>query len=315
MPSLEAALSPSPMPRRRVRLALDAGAAGEARLRRISGRLATWSPAAFELVPHPTHASNGSGILKPLTEALLAGKADFAACDAELLPLELPAGIRLEGAMRTGDPHYCLLAAPGCASLDSLVEGATVAVVDAAARAQLLYLYPTLGVELVSPQSRIVTGMSHARWDAAIVCAESPDVANLVLHPLASARFVAPSGRGVTALLAADASDPSEPWRRLLNEPDTEDCLICERAYLARMTGWEPGLPIARASRIGGRLELDGLIAHPDGKWLVSARASGPPSFGRILGLEVAESCREIAASRHGPPSTPRATTPGRSRA
>ena len=297
---LEAGLSTFGTPRRRVKLAVEEGAAGADRVRRISERLSAGSREAFDLEPLRIPKGRGPEDPAPLMDALLAGEAEFGACGAEQLPLELPAGIRLEGAMRAGDPQYRMLSAAGRTNLDHLDAGSALGAIDAAARAQLLFLLPTIEVELVPLESLLAMGMSHGVWDGAIVSDGLAAVPGLELHSLPPGRLVAPSGRGVIALLAADASDPAEPWRRLLNEPETEDCLLCERTFLARMTGWAEGLPIARASRIGARLELNGLLAHPDGKWLVGARASGPPSFGRILGLEVAESCRDLAASHLG---------------
>ena len=288
-------------PRRLVRLAVGTGGAGEGRAHLVLERLQAGTRGAFDVQALAVSSTADPEEPESLIAALLAGEADFAACSAERVPVELPIGIRLEGAMRASDPYYRLLAKPECTGLDSLPDGAHIAVCDAAARAQILFKHPSFDVELARSEQALLSGMSRDLWDAAIVSASSCDDPHLQLRTIPATQIAAPSGRGVIALLMSDRSDPSEPWRRLLNEPDAEDCLLSERAFLARMASRGAGLPIARAIRFGGRLELTGLIADPDGAWLLSAHASGPPSFGRVLGLEAAESCRELLSLQRLP--------------
>lgn len=298
MPGLEQSCSHGLEPRRTVRIAVEAGPFGSERAGRILEKMTAGAGDAFEIKTQRRASLGGSKDPGSLIEALLAGEVDFAACAAESVPVTLPPGIRLEGALRARDPGYWLLAAPGCRGIDGLSDGSRVVACDAAARAQALFRRPSLRVEVATSEHALVTGMAHGTWDAAIVSTPAWEIPRLQLEKVPSAVILPPSGRGATALLVADGADPAEPWRRLLNEPDAEDCLLCERAFLARMASCTTGLCVAHAWRSGGRLELAGLIADPEGAWLVRACAGGPPSFGRILGLEVAESCRELASMR-----------------
>jgi porphobilinogen deaminase len=310
MQGAEAAL-PSERPRRRVTLAVGAGPAGAEHARRVAERLTSSVREPFDVGSLNVPEDGGPGDPAALIRALLAGEAELAACCAERLPLELPSGVRLEAALRIWDAGYRLLSEPGLAGLDALPDDARLGACDEAARAQILHRRPTFTVELVPRESLLLTGLAHGVWDAAIVSALVNAAPGLEPRLLPQVQLVPPSGRGVIALLTLDDADHSEPWRRLLNEPETEDCLLCERAFLARVASGAKGVPIAHARRVGGRLELEGTLAHPDGEWLVTSNASGPPSFGRILGLEVAESCRELAARRVRLP----VIIPGRSRA
>jgi len=284
MQGAEAAL-PTGRPRRHLTLAVGAGAAGAEHARRVAERLAPSVREPFEVTPLEIGKNGVPTEPAALIRALFADEAELAACCAEHLPLELPSGVRIEAAVRVCDPRYRLVSADGATGLDALADGTRLGVCDEAARAQLLYLRHTLAVELVPGEGALVAGLERGEFDAGIVSAlHGSDASGLEAQILTQAQLVSPSGRGVIVLLALDDADPAEPWRRLLNEPETEDCLICERAFLARMASGAKGLPIAHATRIGGHLELDGTLAHPEGEWLVTSRASGPPSFGRILG-------------------------------
>jgi len=305
------AVLPSGPPRRTVSLAVGGGAAGIECVRRIAQRLGASVRDPFEVRPLIATKEENPDDAEDVIRLLLAGKAELAACCAERLPVKVPPRVRLEAALRVYDPRYRLYTLSGQPNLDALEAGARIGVCDATARAQLLYLKPSLRVELADRESLLAAGLASGEWDAAIGSALLAETPGLGAAILPYAQLAPPAGRGVIALLALDEADPAEPWRRLLNEPETEDCLLCERAFLGRVASGARGIPIAHAARVGGRLELDGSLAHPDGEWLVTSSASGPPSFGRIMGLEVAESCRELAARRVRLP----AVIPGGSRA
>jgi hydroxymethylbilane synthase len=75
-----------------------------------------------------------------------------------------------------------------------------------------------------------------------------------------------------------------------LDEPRSRRCVDAERSFLASIGG-ACDLPVAgyATTTPDGRLQLEGLLAAPDGSALVRRKAIGPVGDGARLGAEVAQ--------------------------
>src|SRR5262245_16185437 len=120
-------------PQRTLSMGVGSGGPGAELARRVSERMRLSSREGFRLATRQLPTAEDSRDLTPLIEALLDGVVDFAACSAEHLPLDLPSGIRFEGALRADPAAYRLLSRPSVSSLGALADGARVAACDATA--------------------------------------------------------------------------------------------------------------------------------------------------------------------------------------
>jgi hydroxymethylbilane synthase len=81
-----------------------------------------------------------------------------------------------------------------------------------------------------------------------------------------------------------------------LNDADTVDRTIAERAFLARLEGGCQ-VPIgAYATLDGDTLHLDGLVGSVDGKTLIRRQISGARSDAKSLGIQLADTILDLGA-------------------
>jgi len=95
--------------------------------------------------------------------------------------------------------------------------------------------------------------------------------------------------QGALAIECRADDGPTCELVKQLDEPRSRLCVDAERSFLASIGG-ACDLPVAGHAIItpDGRLELEGLLAAPDGSALVRRKATGPVGDGARLGAEVA---------------------------
>jgi len=236
--------------------------------------------------------------LSAVQRKLVEGGIDAALCPATRLPESLPREIEVGAILRCRDPRYWYVSFHE-EDLAHLPAEAKVVTCDAVARAQICYRFPSLQVEMSPPSEVIAAGLRHEVWRAACVpgdVAESDP--SLASHgALVPPEEVTPIvGQGLVAVLLRAGGGSLRDAVQLLNEPVPEHCLRAERAFLARLAPLADRVATARATRNGGMLELTGVLAERDGRWLVADQAQAPARFGEVVALEIADSCRSLAA-------------------
>lgn len=244
-----------------------------------------------------------AGVQKKLVE----GEIDAALCPATRLPQGLPREIEVGAIVRSRDPRYWYVSLHE-ESLEDLPRDARVVTCDAVARAQLRHRFSSLRVELSPPSEVIAAGLRHEVWRAACVPAELVESdPSLASHgkPLRAEEVTPVVGQGLVAVLLRAEGGRLKDAVQLLNDPALEHCLRVERAFLARLAPLAERVATAWATRKGGMLELTGILADKDGRWLVADQAQAPARFGEVVALEIADSCRSLAA---GEPPEPRST-------
>jgi hydroxymethylbilane synthase len=233
---------------------------------------------------------------------LAAGQIDVALCGGSRLPLTLPEGIRIAAVMRCRDPHYRFVSLRHV-HLSLMPSGSKVAVSDTAARAQIRHRFPALRIEMAPAPDILTAGLRHGLWDAACV---PPEVlgsdADLVARavPVPIEEILPAVGQGVVVVLVA-GSGRTLDHLHALNDAAAEDCFRVERAFLARVAGVRGATAVARAARIGGCLELTGLLAEDEGRWLAADRTRGPARLGEVFAQEIADACTRLAVGRKEP--------------
>jgi hydroxymethylbilane synthase len=242
----------------------------------------------------------GKGLfVKELEQALQQGRADLAVHSAKDIPMELPAGFSLAAICQREDPRDALVS-QRYHDLSELEAGAVVGTSSLRREAQLRARFPHLTVRPLrgNVQTRLEK-LDRGEYDAIILAAAGLKRLGLeqriaaLLDPEDS---VPAAGQG--ALGIEICSDRSELAALLapLDHPATHRCVSAERA-LARAMGGSCQLPLgAFATLHDDLLQLNGLLAHPDGSTMLRAQASAPEQYADALGRAVAKKLREQGA-------------------
>ena len=223
--------------------------------------------------------------------------ADAVACPVERLPADLPRGIVARAFLRDRSPLYRCVSRHA-AAIAELPAGATVVTCDAVARAQILYRYPHLRVELAPSSGRILDKLGQGRWDAACLPAELLETGSLVRlqsHPVAASEVIPAVGLGGVAVLVRDEPPAAHDLVRELNDPAVALWIHLERMFVTEAAGIPDTVCTARAVGAPESIELTGMIAERDGRWCVSESATGPADQAEAMARRLAASCIAIA--------------------
>jgi hydroxymethylbilane synthase len=246
----------------------------------------------------------GKGLFsKEIHEALADGHIDFAVHSLKDLETELPPGIVLACTLQREDPRDALILGPGCNAVDPadpyacLKSGAVIGTASVRRQAQLLHARPDL-------TTATLRGNVQTRLDkvASGVCAASllayaglrrlgiAERASVVLDAEAMVPAVCQGIIGVT-MRAADTE-----LRELLaaiEDPEARVVASAERALLAALDG-SCRTPIGGYARLlaNGDLHISGLVARPDGSFLLKRGLHGPATDAARIGAELGASLR-----------------------
>jgi hydroxymethylbilane synthase len=246
----------------------------------------------------------GKGLFsKEIHEALADGRIDFAVHSLKDLETELPAGIILAFTLPRDDPRDALILGPACNAVDPadpyacLPSGGVIGTASVRRQAQLLHARPDLTT--VTLRGNVQTRLDKV---ASGVCAASvlayaglrrlgiAERASVVLDTEAMVPAVGQGIIGVT-MRAADAA----LCERLagVEDPEARAVASAERALLAALDG-SCRTPIGAYARLAanGELHLSGLVARPDGSFLLKRGLHGPATDAARIGAELGASLR-----------------------
>jgi hydroxymethylbilane synthase len=247
----------------------------------------------------------GKGLFaKEIHEALLDGRIDFAVHSLKDLETELPPGIVLACTLRREDARDALILGPRCGTPDpsdpfaALPAGAVIGTASVRRQSQILHARPDLRIEMIRGNVQTRLGKLAAEdGPAATLLAlaglrrlELEDRASVVLDPDA---MVPAAGQGIVGVTVR--ADDAELLDLLSAIEDREAAAVsrAERALLAALDG-SCRTPIGGHARLlsDGRLHLTGLVARPDGSFLLKRSAQGAVADAVALGHELGHSLR-----------------------
>lgn len=223
----------------------------------------------------PISAMGGKGVFaKEVQAAVLEGRADLAVHSAKDLPSVTLAGLALAAVPERADPRDALIGS----TLADLRPSATVATGSIRRRAQLGHLRPDL--RFAELRGNVPTRVQKAdSFDAIVLAAAGLDRLGLnpeVMERLGVDVLLPQVGQGALAvecrsedarLLEVLAAIEDLPSRRTVD---------AERAFLAELGG-DCDLPAAGyAVATDAGVELEALIAAPDGSVVLRERGGGP---------------------------------------
>jgi hydroxymethylbilane synthase len=247
----------------------------------------------------------GKGLFsKEIDEAMLAGKIDVAVHSLKDLETVMRPGIVLGAVLKREDARDVLILGPDCAKVDPwnpwdcLPYGAVVGSASVRRQAQLLHVRPDLHVGVIRGNvhtrlAKIAQGDADATLlaYAGLRRLELADRASLVIHP----EFMVPAaGQGIVGITVRESDTQMRGLLAAIEDPEARACAAAERGMLAVLDG-SCSTPIGAYARItaDGTLHLTGLVASPDGVFMLKRRLCGSMLDAAAIGAELGDSLKK----------------------
>ena len=233
----------------------------------------------------PLAKVGGKGLFtKEIEEALLDGRAQLAVHSLKDLPTELPDGLVLAAVPERQDPCDAVIGH----TLAELAQGAKVGTSSLRRSAQLRSLRPDLQIESVRGNlDTRLRKLDEGQYDAILLAAAGlkrlgwgARIAE-ILHPSVMCPAV---GQGALAIETCEGFALPD----VLNHAATHTAVLAERALLHALGGGCQ-VPIgAYATVDGGRLQIQAIVAAPDGSQIIRAHSEGAASQAEEIGTALA---------------------------
>ena len=246
----------------------------------------------------------GKGLFsKEIHEALLDRRIDFAVHSLKDLETELPPGIILACTLRREDARDVLVLGPHCATsgdspLDMLPAKAVIGTNSSRRQAQLLHARPDLQITLLrgNVQQRLAK-VARGDCDASLLALAGlrrlglEEGAGIV--PLDPGIMVPSAGQGIVGITIRSDDASLRDLLAGIEDPEARAVSTAERALLASLDG-SCRTPIGGYARLldGGALHLTGLVARPDGSFLLKRTLTGAAVDAARLGMALGASLR-----------------------
>ena len=246
----------------------------------------------------------GKGLFaKEIHEALLDRRIDFAVHSLKDLETELPEGVVLACALKREDPRDVLILGPECEitpSADpyaSLPHGAVIGSSSVRRQAQLLHARPDLSVVNIR-------GNVHSRLDkvrrgdfAASLLAFAGlrrlDLEHEADLPIDAEVMVPAACQGIVGITVRAADTDLAHLLSAIADPEASFAATAERSLLGSLDG-SCHTPIGAYAKMlpDGRMRLTGLVARPDGSFVLKHSLECLPADGARAGAELGDRLR-----------------------
>lgn len=249
------------------------------------------------VLDRPIASIGGKGLFTAeLETALRDGTVDVAVHSLKDLPTDMGAGFAVLGYPEREDPRDVLLGPRGPLSLDDLPENARVGTSSLRRQAQLLARRPDVSVRSIrgNVETR-VEKMEAGDFDAIVLAAAGVLRLGLLSRreieraALESPAWLPAPGQGALGLEGRSDDAAMRALVAAIEDPDVRDAVTAERSLLAELEGGCL-VPIGARARVvdGGELQLDAVVASPDGAEVVRAAGRDERDEAVALGRAVA---------------------------
>lgn len=244
----------------------------------------------------PLSVIGGKGVFtKELEDALLDGRIDLAVHSLKDLPTILPDGLSISAICEREDPRDALVLRAGSknGSLLHLPDGAIVGTSSQRRLAQLKALRSDVVIrDLRGNVDTRIRKLDEGQYDAVILA--SAGLVRLGLQERISARIAISEmlpavGQGAIAIETRSDNDFAVQMTSQLDHRETRLECLAERAFLRGLGGGCQFPIAAHAILDGDLLQLDGLVAKPDGSKIIRGSLSGPLINAEATGSKLAE--------------------------
>src|SRR3954451_18833248 len=226
---------------------------------------------------------------KEIEEALAAGRVDLAVHSLKDLPTEVPPDFEIAAITQRENPRDVLVSKKH-ASIKELPQRARVGTSSLRRQAQLKALRPDLEIHpLRGNVDTRLRKLEAGEYDAIILAAAGLNRLGktALVKQVIPAQIMCPAaGQGALGIEIRAGDLVTRKHLEFLDDPAARATTTCERALLNKLGGGCQ-VPIgASAEMRNGRLHLDGLVAHPDGKTVLRESRDGddPVALGEAVG-------------------------------
>src|SRR5215208_2418197 len=252
----------------------------------------------------PLSVIGGKGVFtKELEDALLDGRLDIAVHSLKDLPTMLPEGLSISAICEREDARDALVLRSGVrnGSLLHLRGGAVVGTSSQRRLAQLKALRGDVVVrDLRGNVDTRIRKLDEGQYDAVILAPAGLvrlSLQNRISARIASSEMLPAVGQGAIAIETRSDNKLALEATSKLDHRATRLACLAERAFL-RGLGGGCQLPIAAHATIDGQLiNLDGLVAKPEGSEIWRDRLSGPVNQAEEIGSALATKLIERGAT------------------
>jgi len=206
--------------------------------------------------------------VKELEQALLQKEIDLAVHSMKDLPTSIPDGLRIAAIPEREEAQDALITG-GASGLFQLPAGARIGTGSIRRQAQILALRPDL--KILDIRGNIETRLrklQEGTYDAIVLACAGLNRLGLgdrIAAKFSTSEMLPAPGQGALAVEARDDDARLDDIAAALNHLPTFQAVTAERAFLQRMGGG-CNVPVAAYARVaGGFVEMDGLVASPDG--------------------------------------------------
>ena len=250
----------------------------------------------------PLAKVGGKGLfIKEIEEALLRRQIDIAVHSMKDMPIEIPSGAVIGAIPKREDPRDVLISRDGI-SFANLPIGSKVGTSSLRRQAQLKRVRPDLVfLPLRGNLNTRMRKLSEGEIDAVILAAAGLhriDWKERIGEYISFDICLPAIGQGALAIECRDDDPALLEQIVFLNDPETACEIDAERAFLTRLEGGCQ-TPIAGfAKKIGGIIQLEGLVANLSGTEIIREQKSAPIGQEKALGITVAELLLKNGADR-----------------
>lgn len=237
-----------------------------------------------------------------LEQALRKGQVHAAVHSLKDLPVEDSPGLTIGAIPQRADPRDVLICPAGL-TLETLPSGSIVGTSSNRRMAQLLAYRPDLQIKPM--RGNVDTRIRKAvdgQYDAIVLAAAGVTRLGLEKHitqylPL---EIMQPApGQGALAVQCRSEDQQTLHLLSAIEHPATRQAVTAERAFLSALGGG-CSLPVAASAQAAGnKIELQGVVAAPDGRHVIRVSASGADP--ELLGKGLAHKALNMGAEAYLP--------------
>jgi hydroxymethylbilane synthase len=230
-----------------------------------------------------------------LEEQLASGLTDIAVHSAKDMQSQLPEGFDLIAYTAREKVNDVLLSTEKSTDISDSARPLVVGTSSVRRRAFLRHYYPHVKiVEMRGNLQTRIRKMKDGACDALILAyagVKRMGYSDMIVKEFDVQEFVPPVGQGCIAIEAASslASEKMEQIRACLNTPESESCLLAERAFLKKLEGGCSIPAFGYATLRGEEITLSAGLASLDGARILRTTETGSSQDPEALGMQVGE--------------------------
>jgi hydroxymethylbilane synthase len=230
-----------------------------------------------------------------LEDQLYSGVTDIAVHSAKDMQSVLPDGFELIAFTEREKPNDVLLSRDTSIDLSDTSQKVKIGTSSVRRVALLKHFYPHVdAVEMRGNLQTRIAKMDAGDCDALMLAyagVKRMEYEDMIVKIFSEDEFIPPVGQGCIAIESATNIDTEKrkSVRSCLNHPESEICLLAERAYLRVMEGGCSIPAFALAKFDGSQITLRGGLASLDGKTVLVKTETGTKEQAEEVGKRLAD--------------------------